>query len=114
MSGRCCGAQDYVMRQSLDSDEEEPPEADLPELTKEQRQELTPFKDRWVTTKQCKEMGYEDDFTTPQEKQLGRIMHDDHRSDFYIVRKRPSLGSALRFSLMISRNVCADRWTSSR
>ena len=70
-----------------DSDEDEPPAADLPELTKEQKQELAAFKDRWVTTKQCKEMGYEDDFTTPQEKQLGRIMHDDHRSDFYIVRR---------------------------
>ena len=44
MSGRClmggggCVAQDYVMRQSLDSDEDEPPAADLPELTKEQKQ----------------------------------------------------------------------------
>ena len=44
-----------------------------------------------MTTKQCKEMGYEDDFTTPQEKQLGRIMHDDHRSDFYIVRRRSQI-----------------------
>merc|ERR1711871_689811 len=78
--------EDYVMRQSLDSDEEEPLETLAP-LTDEQKKEIAPFKDKWVTVVQCAKMGYMDDFTTPQEKQLGRIMHDRYRSDFYIVDK---------------------------
>eukprot|EP01045_Picozoa_sp_COSAG04_P021773 COSAG04_NODE_2375_length_4246_cov_1.966241_6_plen_94_part_00 len=93
------------MRQSLDSDEDEPPAADLPELTKEQKQELAAFKDRWVTTKQCKEMGYEDDFTTPQEKQLGRIMHDDHRSDFYIVSRLTTTNTIMIIYTIMNNDV---------
>lgn len=80
--------EDHVMRESLESDEEEPPQTLTP-LTDEQRKEMGPYKDKWVTVLQCAKMGYMDDFTTPQEKQLGRIMHDDHRSDFYIVDKFP-------------------------
>ena len=69
-----------------------------------------------MTTKQCKEMGYEDDFTTPQEKQLGRIMHDDHRSDFYIVRRATIsglwaelLGWSQGMFVRAGRQVSADR-----
>ena len=80
--------EDYVMRQSLDSDEEEPLETLAP-LTDEQKKEIAPFKDKWVTVVQCAKMGYMDDFTTPQEKPRGRIMHDRYRSDFYIVDNCP-------------------------
>jgi aspartyl/asparaginyl-tRNA synthetase len=51
--------------------------------------EVRQFSDDWVTTGQCINMGYMDDFTTPCEKQLGRIMHAEHDSDFYIVDKFP-------------------------
>lgn len=81
--------EDHVMRASLESDEDEPPPAPLAPLTDVQRKEMGPFKDRWVTVMQCAKMSYMDDFTTPQEKQLGRIMHTDHKSDFYIVDKFP-------------------------
>jgi aspartyl/asparaginyl-tRNA synthetase len=73
---------------SLDSDEEEP-DCTLPELTDAQKVEVRQFSDDWVTTGQCINMGYMDDFTTPCEKQLGRNMHAEHDSDFYIVDKFP-------------------------
>lgn len=81
--------EDHVMRASLESDEDEPPPAALPALTDVQRKEMGPYRDRWVTVMQCAQMTYMSDFTTPQEKQLGRIMHTDHKSDFYIVDKFP-------------------------
>ena len=71
------------------SDEEEPEDPGLPPLDQKQKQELLAFSDDWVTTQQCMSMDYMDDFTTPCEKQLGRIMHSEHGSDFYIVDKFP-------------------------
>eukprot|EP01052_Picozoa_sp_SAG31_P016928 SAG31_NODE_1139_length_9713_cov_28.936863_7_plen_695_part_00 len=79
----------HVAVASCGTDEDEPPEPDLPELTEEQTASMRPFKDPWVTAMQCAKMGYTDDFTTPQEKQLGRIMHDERKTDFYIVDKFP-------------------------
>ena len=76
-----------IMTAGLDSDEEEP-EDTLPPLATEKRAEVRQYSDKWVTTVQCSQMGYMDDFTTPQEKQLGRIMHEKG-SDFYIVDKFP-------------------------
>ena len=82
------GAAQGPLDQGKWSDEEEP-DCTLPELTDAQKAEVRQFSDDWVTTGQCINMGYMDDFTTPCEKQLGRIMHAEHDSDFYIVDKFP-------------------------
>jgi aspartyl-tRNA synthetase len=78
-----------VAKESVGTDEDEPPEPDLPPLSDDKRAQMRPFKNEWVTTMQCANMGYMDDFSTPEEKQLGRIMHDEHNTDFYIVDKFP-------------------------
>lgn len=79
----------HVAVESVATDEDEPPEPDLAPLADDKQAALRPYREQWVTTMQCANMGYLDDFTTPQEKQLGRIMHDERKTDFYIVDKFP-------------------------
>ena len=49
------------------------------------------YSDPWVTTVQCKNMDYMDDFSTPQEKQLGRLMHEKGSDFCASPTRRPSV-----------------------